>query len=72
MRLDRHDNEVIEITLSKRNLETLLEKLNWDSKRTLCIDTPEGITLQVKAEPNEIHYATREPGPILDHLGNVW
>lgn len=56
---------VVRVYLSKRNLETLLLKLGEaDSQRTLishdCDDL--GWALVVTAEPNEKHYAEREPG----------
>lgn len=52
------------VTLSKRNLEALLNKLDrTDSERTLVRATGTHV-LFVKAEPDDVHYAGRKPGKV--------
>ncbi len=56
IRPDQH----IEIVLSKRNLLTLLSKLEWpDSAKTITDGD-----IYVRAESDEIHYKDRDPGPM--------
>lgn len=58
--------EIVTVTLSRRNLVTLLNKLDRpDSLRTLYRDTDDGMLI-VKAETDDEHYQDREPGPVLD------
>jgi len=56
------------VTLSRRNLMTLLTKLEHpESARTIYRDFPDiGCTLVLKAEPDDIHYRNRTPGPMAD------
>ena len=52
------------VILSRRNLQTLLLKLDVeDSMKTLTRAT-EGGYLMVVAEENDIHYGDRTPGPM--------
>ena len=63
MKLEMFDNGA-RVTLSKRNLQTLLNKLEReDSHRTLFRITEAG-NLVVVAEPDEKHYADRKPGAV--------
>jgi hypothetical protein len=53
----------VRVTLSRRNLRTLLLKLaDPDSKRTISRDVEPGLRLEVHAESDEVHYAERPPG----------
>ena len=61
MNLKTSDRLVI-VTLSKRNVLSLLHKLEMEgSKRTLTRECDDG-KLVVKVEPNAEHYGTRQPG----------
>lgn len=64
VRIDRYGT--IHVTLSRRNLQTLLLKLDVDrSERTIvrrCEDGDELHYLSVKAEEDDEHYGEREPG----------
>ena len=73
MRLElNHNNRIIYATLSKRNLLALLEKLTWNSARTIRFQTEEA-TLVVSAEPDDIHYANRAPpGPMINARGETY
>lgn len=73
MRIDKIDKNTIEITLSKRNLDALSEKLTWDSARTLCFSDSD-MTLMVRAEPNDEHYKNRieSPGVMLNSEGRLY
>jgi len=67
MRLDAGKNGDPVIVLSKRNLQTLLMKLEREgSARTIAkqITTSSGMqfVLYVSAEPDDVHYAGRLPG----------
>jgi hypothetical protein len=69
LRLHHHRvHAVCEITLSRRNLLALLQKLEMEgSARTLVSDDcPEGLELVVRAEDDEQHYRSRAvpPGPM--------
>jgi hypothetical protein len=56
---------VLEVTLSKRNLQTLLLKLDVPgSERTLVRTVDSGMNLRVTAEHDDVHYRDREPGPV--------
>jgi len=58
---------VIFVTLSERNLRTLLYKLTVPgSERTIVTTTEGGKTLYVKAECDSDHYLDHEPGPMSD------
>lgn len=59
------DERRVRVTLSKRNLETLLSKLGReDSARTLTRLTDDDVYLTVIAEPDDVHYAGRTPGAV--------
>jgi hypothetical protein len=51
------------LELTRRNLETLLMKLDDPLSHRTLLD-PDGVIL-VRAVENEAHYAAREPGPIF-------
>jgi len=55
------------VELSRRNLETLLAKLDdEDSERTLMRYSDDlSQVVCVTAVENEAHYSDREPGPVL-------
>ena len=64
--LERYANGrvVARITLSRRNLQMLLQKLNaaiTDADRTIWRDLDGGLTVAVTAEDDERHYRDREP-----------
>ena len=68
MRIDALTGREVRITLSKRNLETLLAKLEReDSERTLFTNGHNGL-LVVVAEDDATHYANREPGLVYEDL----
>lgn len=55
-------NGALQVTLSKRNLQTLLNKLDRaESKRTIYKFTNEGLVF-VTAEDDATHYSDRTPG----------
>jgi hypothetical protein len=55
----------IHVTLSRRNLKTLLLKLDEPaSVRTLERLTEEGHFFIITSEEDDIHYGEREPGPM--------
>ena len=69
MRLDALTRERVEITLSQRNLLTLLAKLAGFPPGSACTITfpcDDGPLLVVHAESDEEHYGTRPtpPGPM--------
>jgi hypothetical protein len=69
MRLDRVTRTEVLVTLSRRNLLTLLAKLDGhppNSACTIVLPGVEGPELRVKAEENELHYQNRPapPGPM--------
>lgn len=54
-----------EVTVSERNLRSLLNKLERpDSARTLVKTEESGQTIILVAEHDGPHYAGREPGPV--------
>lgn len=68
MRLDVHSNGLFLVTLSRRNLLALLAKLDQpNSTRTILggyvyVDGKlADLVLALRAEPDEQHYANREP-----------
>ena len=66
MRLDSMTREQVVITLSQRNLLTLLAKLEGFPPRSACTITfpgDDGPSLVVHAESDEEHYATRTAPP---------
>lgn len=55
---------IVDVILSRRNLLSLLHKLDMPgSARTLFRDV-DGLRLVVRAETDEEHYAEREPGAV--------
>ena len=69
MRLDRASHTLVAVTLSRRNLLTLLAKLDGypaDSACTIVFPGVEGPQLRVHAEEDAQHYAHRAapPGPM--------
>ena len=68
MRIDRADEEVVVVTLSRRNLETLLAKLSGYppmSAATILLRGDGNATpdLRVQAEADELHYGQRVEPP---------
>lgn len=64
-RVDRNGN--VFVTLSRRNLLTLLHKLDKPgSARELMLFSPIYGALSVKAEEDAEHYADRTPGPMTE------
>lgn len=63
MKLISVNGRYVEVSVSRRNLLTLLYKLDKDptSRCTLEITGDAGF-LSVKAEKDEVHYKDREPG----------
>jgi hypothetical protein len=69
MRLDRITHTLVAVTLSRRNLLTLLAKLDGyppNSECTIVFPGGEGPELLVHAEEDAEHYARRiaPPGPM--------
>ena len=69
MRLDRATRTEIVVALSRRNLLTLLAKLDGHPPQSACAIAQAGIdgpALLVTAEDNEKHYGSRAapPGPM--------
>ena len=63
MKVKHFNGNLIIVSLSKKNLLTLLSKLGReDSSRTLVKDMKDGVRLFVVAEPDEEHYGTTTPG----------
>lgn len=54
----------LRVTLSRRNLLALLQKLDTmgDSACTIVRECDNGWGVVVTAEPDDMHYANREPG----------
>jgi hypothetical protein len=62
MDIKRLNDQGVHITLSRRNLETLLSKIDRpESARTIGRQTDKG-AVWVTSEPDEYHYQGREPG----------
>jgi hypothetical protein len=56
----------VDVTLSRRNLRSLLTKLAEPvSLRTLIRDMDNGVRLIVRSDPDYIHYADREAGTLV-------
>lgn len=54
------------VTLSRRNLRTLLLKIaDPDSRATISRDVESGFRLVLVGESDETHYAQRSPGPMV-------
>lgn len=73
MRIDKFSPFEIEIAFSKRNLQALLEKLEWNSARTIV--KQEGpLKLTVRIEPDDVHYVSPEgpPGIMLNGKGDLY
>ena len=65
MRFETSDFGYVTVTLSRRNLLTLLSKLDQrDSRRMITRRCEDGTQLYVRVEPDEEHYTEREPGPM--------
>lgn len=67
MNVQTKDDNSIFITLSRRNLETLLSKLDRGPSESACLLTrhcEDGTFLMVHAEPDWEHYAKRAPGDV--------
>jgi len=66
MRLDYAGGREIFVPLSRRNLETLLAKLDGNPPDSACTLLLEGLDhyLVITAETNEEHYRSRNPGPM--------
>jgi hypothetical protein len=62
MKTNTLKNGVVVLELSRRNLETLLEKLD-DPFSAKTLISPERDVI-VTAVENEEHYSDREPGPM--------
>ncbi len=63
------DGSVKRIVLSKRNLTALLEKLDWDSVRSIV--APDSHII-ISAESDDIHYKDRDPGPMINAKGVIY
>jgi hypothetical protein len=66
MRLDRVTRTEVMVTLSRRNLLTLLAKLDGHPSNSACtivLPGVEGPELLVRAEENEAHYQSRGAPP---------
>ena len=70
-------NNGVSVSLSRRNLETLLKKLDFNAtlpadaegERSACCimrETDDGLVI-VTAEENDVHYEGRLPGVMLDN-----
>jgi len=70
LELDNESN-TIHVTLSRRNLKALLDKLSWPSAGTIRFQR-DGITLVVSSESDEVHYAGRLPGPMMNPRGELY
>lgn len=57
---------LVRVTLSRRNLKSLLAKLDKPSMRTLCRRCENGVGLIVVAEDDDRHYLDRDPGPTVE------
>ena len=55
------DLPVIELVLSERNLKTLLYSID-DENNTVSRMTESGMLLQIRSEPNDVHYKDRPAG----------
>lgn len=63
MNVKTDDYGTIHVTLSRRNLQTLLLKLDVEeSRKTIVRVTEDGHYLSVHAEEDAAHYAEREAG----------
>lgn len=71
MRLDNVDDHNVRATVSRRNLLTLLGKVNNPaSHATLTVGSPTGHLLSLKAEPDDTHY-DRPPGRAQQDAGHI-
>jgi hypothetical protein len=64
MRTQVFDDKII-ITLSRRNLLALLQKVDLPPGQSACTimqESEEGHIVSVTAEPDEVHYQGRTPG----------
>lgn len=66
-------NGVINVQLSRRNLQHLLRLLDMRvALTTLNRELEDGTILHVKAEENNEHYGSREPGPGANEIEMFW
>jgi hypothetical protein len=73
MRLDKNTPEEIRLTISERNARALLEKLTWDSARTIVWPAAEGEPkVYLSIEPDDEHYGPREPGVMLNKAQELY
>ena len=65
MRASRHGEQVT-VRLSRRNLESLLNKLNGFPRFSACtlIGGSDAMGITIIAEEDEIHYFDRPPGAV--------
>jgi hypothetical protein len=65
-----HSTGHVWVTLSRRNLQQLLDALDKGYAPTIGIvrQCEDGTVLHVAGETDETHYAAREAGPGLDRL----
>lgn len=63
MKLILKDGNIPILELTRRNLETLLEKLDDPNSVRILIDPADQIA--VRAVENDVHYKTRLPGKTL-------
>lgn len=66
MRIDFINEYVVKVTLSKRNLESLLSKVDRPESTKMLhrIHGLDRVHLYVAVEDDATHYADREPGPV--------
>ncbi len=73
MRLDAANEKEIHLVISERNARALLEKLTWDSARTIVSPAAEGEPkVYLSIEPDDEHYRTREPGVMLNKAKEIY
>lgn len=63
MRVVHHDEHTVMITLSRRNLQGLLAKLDDPTSLRTLLKIEKGVRLYVEAEEDEEHYRDRPEGP---------
>lgn len=71
MRLEQSEDGELVLVVSRRNLTSLLAKLDGYPPNSLCTlmggDECEGVIL--RAEEDEVHYASRAPGHVHPSTG---
>lgn len=69
MNIERNDSRAVVVTLSRRNLEHLLQALDMHvGAPNLHRLTQGDIKLVVRAKENSEHYGDRTPGPGFDSV----